>query len=181
MEINEHGDFFLVDSEASEVRIFDNKGTAKGFFRVKDSNGNTTTPRGIALDENGYLYISIEHEIKMYTPSGIELFSWGSLGSGEENFDTPTGITIDSEYYIYICDAGNFRIKKYPNLGEIKMIAGIFLIIAGILIAMYPPLLSIIFAGLLIFGGLMLILLHYHYRRVSRSFDNPFMDFFIRF
>jgi Flp pilus assembly protein TadB len=65
--------------------------------------------------------------------------------------------------------------------GGVEMIAGIMLVIAGLLIAMYPPLLSIIVAGLLIFLGVALIYLHYHYRNISKRFDNPFMDFFIRF
>jgi ABC-type bacteriocin/lantibiotic exporter with double-glycine peptidase domain len=59
------------------------------------------------------------------------------------------------------------------------LIGGIF-IIAGILIAIYPKLLSIIVASILIFIGIFFISIGYYYRRISRTFDNPFIDFFFR-
>jgi len=60
------------------------------------------------------------------------------------------------------------------------MIAGITFIIAGILIAVYPQLLSLIAAFLLILIGVFFIALNSYYRRVSRQFDDPFMNFFFR-
>lgn len=61
------------------------------------------------------------------------------------------------------------------------MIIGLFLIIAGILIAVYPKLLSIIVASVLIFMGISLVLMSLRFRRVTREWDNPFVKFFFRF
>jgi len=61
------------------------------------------------------------------------------------------------------------------------MIFGICLIIAGILIALYPPLLSIIVATILILIGIAFASISYRYKKMKRHFENPFMDFFIRF
>lgn len=61
------------------------------------------------------------------------------------------------------------------------MILGIFLIIAGILIAIYPPLLSIIVATVLILAGITLTSISYHFKRIHKRFEDPFIDFFIRF
>ena len=61
------------------------------------------------------------------------------------------------------------------------MIFGILFILAGILIVMYPPLLSIIVAMFLISIGISLISMHFYFRKASREFDNPFMNFFIRY
>ncbi|MCQ9208559.1 MAG: hypothetical protein NG712_04190 [Omnitrophica bacterium] len=61
------------------------------------------------------------------------------------------------------------------------MIVGIMLIFAGILIALYPLLLSIIVASLLIFIGLTLSLISYRFKKMHRHFDDPFTNFFIRF
>lgn len=61
------------------------------------------------------------------------------------------------------------------------MTVGIGLIIAGILIALYPLLLSIIVATLLIFVGITLAMISYRFKKMHRHFDNPFADFFIRF
>ena len=61
------------------------------------------------------------------------------------------------------------------------MLFGIFLIIAGILIAVYPPLLSLIVASFFILGGTFLVFLSYSYKKLSRTSDDPAMRFFIRY
>lgn len=60
------------------------------------------------------------------------------------------------------------------------MLGGIILIIAGILILMYPPLLSIIVAALLIFLGVTVVSIAYHNRKLRRHFDNPVVELFFR-
>ena len=57
------------------------------------------------------------------------------------------------------------------------MLFGIFLIVAGILIAVYPPLLSLIVASFFILGGTFLVFLSYSYKKLSRTrraYVNPF-------
>ncbi|MGD9014818.1 MAG: hypothetical protein PVI33_02185 [Candidatus Omnitrophota bacterium] len=61
------------------------------------------------------------------------------------------------------------------------MLLGVMILMAGILIAIYPPLLSLVVAAILIFVGISLILISYHYKKISKHIDNPFIDFFIRF
>lgn len=61
------------------------------------------------------------------------------------------------------------------------MLLGIIFILAGILIAIYPPLLSFVVAGVLTFIGITLISISYHYKKLSKHIDNPFIDFFIRY
>ena len=60
------------------------------------------------------------------------------------------------------------------------MLLGILLISAGILIAIYPPILSLIIALVLIFSGASFVYLGYYYRKASKKFENPFIDFFFR-
>jgi drug/metabolite transporter (DMT)-like permease len=61
------------------------------------------------------------------------------------------------------------------------MVFGIALIVAGILIAVYPQLLSLIAASLLIFSGLFFVFLSYSYKKIARQSEDPMMKFFIRF
>jgi hypothetical protein len=61
------------------------------------------------------------------------------------------------------------------------MLAGIILIVAGVLIAIFPQLLSWIVAGLLIFLGAVVISAARYNRRISRHFDNPVVEVFFRF
>ena len=61
------------------------------------------------------------------------------------------------------------------------MLAGIILILAGILIALYPPLLSIIVAAVLITAGVLLVSVAHYHRKMRREFENPAVELFFRF
>lgn len=61
------------------------------------------------------------------------------------------------------------------------MLGGVFLISAGILIVIYPPLLSIIVAMLLIAIGSIIVAIGYHNRKLRRDYDNPVIELFFRF
>jgi len=61
------------------------------------------------------------------------------------------------------------------------VLAGFLLVLAGVLIAIFPQLLSLIVALFLIGAGLNIIFISYYYKKVSRHFDNPFIDFIFRF
>ncbi|MDP8215979.1 MAG: hypothetical protein P9L98_01490 [Candidatus Kaelpia imicola] len=65
----------------------------------------------------------------------------------------------------------------------IFMTLAILLIFAGILIALYPELLSLIVSFLLILIGLSVLFLRYHVKKISQSWESnsPFMNFFMRF
>jgi uncharacterized membrane protein YfcA len=60
------------------------------------------------------------------------------------------------------------------------MIFGIIFILAGLLIAIYPPLLSIIVAFVLISVGISMAYMSHYYRRAARKFNDPYIDFFFR-
>ncbi len=59
------------------------------------------------------------------------------------------------------------------------MFLGIILIICGLLIAVYPPLLSMIVATLLIVLGVISLTIWYNFKKTARKFDDPFMGFFM--
>ena len=61
------------------------------------------------------------------------------------------------------------------------MAIGIIFIVVGIMIALYPQLLSIIVASFLILIGVTLTSISYQFKKSQRDFKNPFMDFFIKF
>ena len=63
---------------------------------------------------------------------------------------------------------------------ENAVIAGIILILAGVLLVIYPPLLSIIVAGFLILSGVIAISIARNNRRLQRHFDNPTIEIFFR-
>jgi uncharacterized membrane protein HdeD (DUF308 family) len=60
------------------------------------------------------------------------------------------------------------------------MLAGIILLVCGLLIALYPPLLSLIIASLLITSGVITLLIAYQNRRLPPGFENPILRIFFR-
>lgn len=60
------------------------------------------------------------------------------------------------------------------------MLTGIILVIAGLLIAIYPPLLSLIVAALLVALGVMVLLMAYYHRKLGRREENPVVDVIFR-
>ena len=60
------------------------------------------------------------------------------------------------------------------------MVSGIVLIIAGVLLVIYPPLLSIIVALFLIASGVTMISIARYNRRYQRHFEHPVVERFFR-
>src|SRR5208337_1559642 len=42
---------------------------------------------------------------------------WGSVGTGNGQFDFPQGVAVDSSGNVYVVDRGNSRIQKFSNTG----------------------------------------------------------------
>jgi uncharacterized membrane protein HdeD (DUF308 family) len=70
---------------------------------------------------------------------------------------------------------------KQAAAGVTDMLACIVLILAGVLLVVFPPLLSIIVAAFLIFAGVMAISVARHNRKYQRHLDNPTIGFFFRY
>ncbi len=61
------------------------------------------------------------------------------------------------------------------------MITGLFFILAGILIAVYPQILVIFISGFLILIGFGIIMMSLQFRRLHRRANSRFMDWIIRY
>jgi len=61
------------------------------------------------------------------------------------------------------------------------MIAGIVLIVAGLLIAVYPPLLAWIVALILVAVGALVLSSAYYHRKYARHADNPVIELIFRY
>jgi len=61
------------------------------------------------------------------------------------------------------------------------MLAGIVLILAGLLIAIYPPLLAWVVAAILIATGALLVSSAYYHRKYAYRADNPVVELIFRY
>ncbi|MBX9602908.1 MAG: hypothetical protein K2X35_18030 [Bryobacteraceae bacterium] len=111
----------------------------------QDENGPATsailqTPRGIAVDAAGIVYISDteNNRVRKFSPGGLITTAAGVnafLYHGElactyrsiirdPPLSCPVGVALDAEGNLYVADTGNSRIRKISPLGVVSNIAG---------------------------------------------------------
>ena len=61
------------------------------------------------------------------------------------------------------------------------MITGLCFVLMGILILLYPHILVVLFAGLLMLFGLGMIATSWQFRRMRRQSDSRFINWIVRF
>jgi len=84
-----------------------------------DEGKFTTLTGGIAVDNNGHLYVTEEGRIQKFTLKGEFILKWGEYGDKDEEFRVARAIAVDSEGNIYVADAfENPWIKKFTPDGE---------------------------------------------------------------
>ena len=91
--------------EGNAVYIFDDKYNKRAIIHGKEQ------PAGLALDNDGNIYVSSKHSLHKLTISG-QLVSVGTEGKGDGEFGDPRGITV-FEDQLYVCDRNNHRIQVF--------------------------------------------------------------------
>ena len=147
------GEIFVVDNENNCIQVFNGADLS---FSHTIRHGNIILPRDIAVDSEGYLYITcynttkvykftttgqyirtiaakinstimylaIHHKhiyitdcnnsrVLIYDTYGTLLYSFGTRGRREGEFNGPMGIAVDTSGNVYVCDSVNNRIVVY--------------------------------------------------------------------
>lgn len=83
-------------------------------------DGQFLSPHGIAIDSQGYVYVSDRdrNDIQKFTSNGTFAKKWGTNGSAPGEFNHPYEIVIDSSDNIYIVDKNNNRIQVFDSDGN---------------------------------------------------------------
>ena len=83
-------------------------------------------PWGVAINQRGEV-IAAEysgHCVSVFSPSGDKLQTFGTYGSGQEQFQNPRGVAVDGEWNILVADSGNDRIQKFTPEGQFLTAVG---------------------------------------------------------
>jgi len=94
--------------------------------RGSEGSGNLQfySPRGIAVDSSGYVYIAdtSNSRVQKTTSNGAYVIQWdGSPDTGNSKFRYPKGVAVDSSGNVYVTDTGNDRIQKFTSSGVYVM------------------------------------------------------------
>jgi sugar lactone lactonase YvrE len=95
-------------------------------------NARFYIPRGIAVDQAGYVYVADEgnNRIRKIDPNGtVSTLAGSSYGYADGNgtsalFSQPRGITVDSTGYVYVADTFSHRIRQVSPAGTVTTVAG---------------------------------------------------------
>jgi DNA-binding beta-propeller fold protein YncE len=109
------GRVYVADTFNNRVQVFDDKGTFLLHFV-----GGFSTPRGIAVDREGRIWVadSGNCQVKLFSGDGNPIKTIGKNGSGRGEFVSPIGITADQKGLIYVADAGNTRVQILDREGN---------------------------------------------------------------
>jgi sugar lactone lactonase YvrE len=135
------GNFYIVDSNNNLIRKITPDGTVSTFAGNGSSgaaNGTAlqasfSSPTGIALDENGNIFIgdTENNMIRKITPEGVVSTLAGSGGYGADNGDgasatflRPEGLAVDADGNVYVADTYNHMIRKITPAGVVSTFAG---------------------------------------------------------
>jgi predicted membrane-bound mannosyltransferase/DNA-binding beta-propeller fold protein YncE len=99
-----------------------------------DQPGQFNKPRGIAVAEDGSLFIadSDNNRIQHLSPDGEVINYWGGFGDVSAGnapgglFNQPWGIEVGPDGSVYVADTWNHRIQKFTTEGEFLTMWGYF-------------------------------------------------------
>jgi sugar lactone lactonase YvrE len=96
------------------IEKYDQRGRYLGYF------GTGISLSDLAIDHQGYLYGTdvVTSSVKKWDQAGNLVDEWGSLGTGNGQFDSLTGVAIDAQNNVYIADRNNHRIQKFTSGGD---------------------------------------------------------------
>ncbi len=137
------GSLFIADLNNHRVRRYDPQ---TGLISTYAGNGidaatgnlqfavdaSVTFPRGLAIDDNGFVYISTGHQIRVVNADGIiDLFAGSTVGNSgdgvparEAQFRILGGLDIDLDGGVIVADILNHKVRKIRPDGIVVTLAG---------------------------------------------------------
>ena len=141
--IDASGNTYVVDADSDTVRKITAAGTVSTFAGTPGQPGSAdgtgaaarfSTPRGIAVDSAGNVYVSDtgNDTIREITPTGSVTTLAGTAGvagmadgtGAAAEFSGPQGIATDGSGNVYVADSFNNRIREIAPGGVVTTLAG---------------------------------------------------------
>jgi len=123
LDTDANGNLYVVDITLKRVTIYDRDGVFIGVLGGKDL---LDRPSGIAVLPDGSKVFVVDtggvssnrHRVSVFDPkTGEHLYSFGSRGSGDGQFNLPREAEIGPDGRLYVVDGGNFRVQVFEQDG----------------------------------------------------------------
>ena len=101
------------------------------FDRVIGKEGNAAgelrQPIGIAIDQEGFIYVSDagNHRIQKFSSEGKFIKEWGSRGAGKRELNRPMHISFGPDGNLYVAEYLNDRIQVFDQEGKFIRFIGL--------------------------------------------------------
>ena len=86
-------------------------------FKTASALSSLVTPIDVAFDISGNIYVLDGNRVKKFDTSGNLLLQFGSVGTGNGQFNDVTGIEVDKSGNIYVLDRVNKNLQKFDSSG----------------------------------------------------------------
>ena len=131
---NENRLLYVADPEQDQVFVFDADPPFKkiramgtpGKAHTLTSPGDFSKPIGVAVDKEGYLYVTDtwNNRIEVFDADGNFIRTWGKAGDGPGYFARPKGIAIDGDGHVWVADSLQERVQLYTPEGRLLIWMG---------------------------------------------------------
>jgi sugar lactone lactonase YvrE len=108
------GNIYVADTGNRRIARFSNAG---GYLGAITSLGSSV--RGVAVTPDGSrIYTTVGNFIRVWSPTGDEIDSFGGLGRGLGKLNVPSQLALDQGGNVWVADRGNNRVQQFGPNGE---------------------------------------------------------------
>lgn len=115
------GELFVTDTMNNRVQVFTGEGEVlqRQFGRAGLYVGNFVRPKGVAVDNEGHVYVieSYYDHLLVFGPRGEFLLPIGGTGHATGKFYLPSGVWTDNRNRVFVADMFNGRVVVFQFLG----------------------------------------------------------------
>lgn len=121
LSVDGSGNVYVADAYSNNfIEEFTYNGTPVTFWGGLGFSGNGffNGANGVAVNAAGTTVFAVDsggEHIEVFSPPGNFVKQWGSIGSGNYQYEEPTGAALDGADNLYIADNFNQRIMVYDN------------------------------------------------------------------